>query len=427
VIRRLALFLCLAASLLCGPAAQAQTINAVSCLLADVQSAVNLVVDGGAIAIPNGSCSWTGGITTSKQIEVRALNYTPTPGGTATRSVTLTHNAGGSSLFTFTTGNSHHIGLTGIKFVRGSGTGAYLTVSGSGTKVMLLSDVYFDQPNNFAVLRGIQWAARGGVIWNSMWESLTPGGSSGPGSGSGCFRIESPKTWLDASTWGTQDTNGDQNVYIETSSFRHIYNQALDCDDNCRIVVRHNTILNTQMLHHGTTSLQGGRQSEFYNNAFQYRPATFGDVFTAVNLNRYLWLRAGTTRISDNTIEDITSGTWGSKVEFVFMAESLTRGGAGCPCQSEANYPGCHWSGQGANGSSQVTDPVRIYGNTGTWNWGTSDHTGFGCSGGSTANVFLVNRDIFLSAPTGYTKYPYPHPLTLSGPAPGPPSGLRAP
>lgn len=412
-----------------GFKATAGTVAANSCSEVDVASALAAASDGDTVMIPNGTCTWTNGVSSSKQLTLRAQNFIPTPGGTATRSVTLIHSAGANTLLQLTTGDSAHLGLAGIKFVRGTGTGAFLAVSGNGTKVALVSDCYFDAPNNFAVLRNVDWTARGGVIWNTLWESTTPGGASGPGSGSGNLRVTSPVPWLNASTWGVEDGNGAQNLYIEDSAFKHIYNQALDCDDNCRVVVRHSTLLNSQLIHHGTTSLQGGRQSEFYNNSFEYRPATFGNTYDDVNLNRYLWIRAGTTRLTDNSIENITSGTWGNKSEFVFLNESLTRPGSGAPCQT--TYPGTHWSGQGANGSTQISDPVRIYNNTGTWAWSTNDQTDDCGNGLSTANFFLIDRDIFLSAPASYTKYAYPHPLRAGTGsqdvlAPNPPTGLVA-
>jgi hypothetical protein len=399
---------------------QAATINATSCSRTDVGTAVSSASDGDTVIIPNGACTWTSGISTTKQITIAAQN---------SGLVTLTHNAGGSPLLTLTTGNSFSVHVSGIRFMRGSGSGEYLNVGGSGSKVGLVDGAYFDVPDNFGVLRMIQWTARGGVIWNTTFESTTVNGTGGSnGAGSGSFHITSPKAWRDASTWGMEDANGDQNLYIEDSTFINIYNQAVDCDDNCRLTVRHSIMRNTQMLTHGTTSLQGGRQTEFHDNQFQYRThAANGSGITTINLNRYFWSRAGTHRFTDNSFENITSMDWGNKTELVIMDESLTRSGAGAPCQS--TYPGTHWSGQGANGTSQVTDPVRIWNNTGTWTWGTNDQAD-GCGNGlSTANFFLLNRDIFLSAPANYTKFTYPHPLRtgISGDTmpPSAPTSLR--
>ena len=205
------------------------------------------------------------------------------------------------------------------------------------------------------------------------------------------------------------DANGTSNLYVEDCVFDNIYNQAGDFDDNSRVVVRHCTLTNTQMLTHGTTSLQGGRQVELYNNAFQYRThAANASGITSVNLNRYFWWRAGTARITDNTFDNITSSDWGNKGELVFIDESLTRPGSGAPCQT--TYPGTHWPGQGADGTKQISDPVYIWNNTGTYAVGTNDQSD-GCGHGLlTANFFLINRDYIMSAAPGYVKYTYPHP-----------------
>lgn len=390
------------------------TRTAASCSPADVQTQITASSDGDIVIIPNGNCTWGSGVTVSgKGIYLK---------GQTAGSVRLTHGAGGTALLSLSADTTHHVGVGNLNFIRGSGTGEYITTTGSSAKVILVHNTHFDVPDNFSVLRTILWDALGGVFWSVTFESTTPGGGNGPGAGSGCLKITSPKPWLDTSTWGMQDTDGLSNLYIEDSTFLHIYNQAVDCDDNCRLVVRFSTIRNSQMLHHGTTSLQGGRQSEFYNNAFDYSPATFGNQFTDVNLNRYLWLRAGTTRLADNTIVPISSGTWGgSKSELVFMAESLTRSGAGSGCQLESAYPnGVHWSGFGANGTAQTSDPIRLWNNTGTWDWSTNDHDagipGFCNNGQSSANVILLNRDVILSDPGNYTKFTYPHPLRAGVP-----------
>jgi hypothetical protein len=66
----------------------AATINAASCSQSAVQAAVNTAVDGDKVAIPSGTCAWSGGIGTTKQIMIEAQNYTPTPKGTMTRNAT---------------------------------------------------------------------------------------------------------------------------------------------------------------------------------------------------------------------------------------------------------------------------------------------------------------------------------------------------
>src|SRR4029077_18976922 len=59
-----------------------------------VQAAVNAAVDGDTVLIPNGSATWTSGIKTTRQIIIRAQNYTPTarPTTSTTRNVVITYN-----------------------------------------------------------------------------------------------------------------------------------------------------------------------------------------------------------------------------------------------------------------------------------------------------------------------------------------------
>src|SRR5690606_34110022 len=117
--------------------AMGATIQASSCSLQDVQAAVNASSDGDVVKIPNGSCTWSGGFSTNKQIRIEAQNYTPTKGGTMNRSVTITNNSTSAPLLSFTSGNNYHVGLAGIRFNEGSGNQNHVRFSGSGSKVPL--------------------------------------------------------------------------------------------------------------------------------------------------------------------------------------------------------------------------------------------------------------------------------------------------
>jgi phage tail sheath gpL-like len=90
--------------------AQAATLTATTCSLIDVQAAVNSAKDGDTVVIPNGSCSWTSGISTSKQIILSGQ----TKGG-----VTLTHAAGSGTLLTLKTGNTHNTVVRNLNFAVG--------------------------------------------------------------------------------------------------------------------------------------------------------------------------------------------------------------------------------------------------------------------------------------------------------------------
>ena len=214
------------AVLVCGcallflPNAYALDRVASSCSLSDVQAAVNAAADGDRILIPDGSCTWTGGITTTKQIIIRAQNYTPTPAGctdaatnwtirsgATSRNVTITHSAS-VPLLQFTSGNSYHVGVGGIRFNQGTGTNNYIRFEGSGSKVPVIFDSYFEISGNHgdnnpdAAFIAIN--SQGGLMWNTYINGI--GGAPWPGSAS--VWMGSPRAFNSNGTMGARDTNG---------------------------------------------------------------------------------------------------------------------------------------------------------------------------------------------------------------------------
>lgn len=394
----------------------------------DVQSAINAARDGDTVVIPSGSYNWTSGINCNKAITIDGRG-----------AVTITNKAGGATLFNLTLSPNGHVTLAGIQFRNAGGTGVYVFVGGSG-QFPVMHDCTFNVPN-WELAEAIDWNVTGGLVYACTFESTSDGGGGGPGTGSGCFRIRSGYNFYEPSTFGNLDKNGALNLYVEDCTVRNIYNQAIDADDNTRIVIRHCDLINSQVVGHGITGQWGSRQIEIYDCKLQYvkqPPNSSGIVWVA--LNRYLWVRAGTGRVHDNTVDRIDSGGYwgGGKVSWQFIDEPLTRSGAGNGgvCESEALYPGTRWPGTGSNGtkyptgqivSPSVVDPYYVWNNTGSGaeSWGTNDQTGDtrNCNGGSTANVFRLGRDIYFSAPpqkNGYEPYTYPHPLRGGVPLPSP-------
>lgn len=387
-----------------------------------VQSAIDAAANGDTVTWSSGNYTWNAGINCNKAITIDGAGST------------ITHGAGSSNLMNLTLSNAGHLTVANIKFMPGSATGRYMNVGGSG-QFFVMHDSSFNIPN-FQLNQGLSLNAVGGLIYNCTFESTDSSSSSGPGSGSGCLQIKSTKSYYDKSTLGNLDVNGDINFYIEDSRFLNIYNQAVDVDDCGRVVVRHCEVQNTQFLTHGITSMWGGRQIELYENRFTF-PKING-MFC--NVNRNLWMRAGTARIFNNYCEKLDSlGYWGGwKMSFVFIDEPLTRSGAGNggKCETQAQYPGTRWPGTGSDGTQHATgqivspsivDPIYLWNNTGpaATAWGTNDQSGSTqtCTNGPTSAVFKAGRDIILSAPANYTPYTYPHPLRGGGsPTPTPTS-----
>src|SRR5690606_23480511 len=95
------------------------------------------------------------------------------------------------------------------------------------------------------------------------------------------------------------------------------------------------------------------------------------------------------------------------------------------PCW-KGGYPMPRQIGWGHNGSTYISDPVYIWGNTGGGNQtpALTEYSPDQCGGGPSISQFVqARRDYVLGARPGYVKYPYPHPLRAGGSqTPAPPA-----
>jgi hypothetical protein len=422
LIERLSLALVLTA--LSASDGQAATRVAASCSRADVQTAINAAVDGDTVMIPVGSCTWTSGIATNKQITIS---------GQTKGAVLITHSAGSGDLLSITTGSSFSTKVSNLNFMPGTGTGRYMLISGSG-RPPVVHDNYFRVPN-FQLAQCMTVRRNGAVIHHNVFESLVANGTSGSGgSGSGCLQLKDESngsSWSTASTMGTADTTGTANIYIEDNIFTNIYLQVIDCDDNARTVIRFNTFNNSGFVCHGAdTSTFGARHTEVYNNTFIFTPAGIvNGVPFPLNLNWWWYVRGGTGIVTDNVMADIGSGTWGSKPEIQLTVQQLRRNAGPNACCS--SYPCFHQVGQSHNGSSLTTDPLYIWNNLGVGlpqSPGLADYNPNECPGNNqTSSWVQLGRDYITGKPKpGYVKYTYPHPLvSTQAQTPSPPLNLR--
>jgi hypothetical protein len=381
---------------------EAATITAASCSRDAVNAAITAASDGDTIMIPDGSCAWSSGVSTTKQIMIRAQNYTPTFRGAMTRSVIITNNSS-TPLFQFTTGNSFHVGLAGIRFNEGSGLINHLRVSGSGSKVALISDNYFEvkqRNGNGEDVSIICWRAQGGVLWNNRFVGVGAGPiGTGPDGGSILIK-NSPRVWNTPSTMGTKDTNGTVNVYFEDNTIFNV-GQCPDVDDHGRAVFRFNDIDGCSGVTHGFSSTWGGRHVEYYNNNFH---VSTNDRNIA---GRYFWMRAGTGVFFNNTVAGENRG-YGIPNELGMIVEG---GGT---------YPKARQVGRGWEGGD-VSDPVYLWNETGARAYSIDNDT---------PGMIQENRDYFVNKgpKPGYASYPYPHPLRTGGPpvhTPAAPTNVR--
>jgi hypothetical protein len=280
--------------------------------------------------------------------------------------------------------------------------------------------------------RGIRWFSNKGVIWNNVFEDS----DHGPTANAIVFSNSNTANWTTPDTLGMHDTTGESNVYVEDNTFTGVTTQALDPDSNSRVVIRNNTFDNSGMASHGAdTSTYGTRHWELYNNIFKF--TNFGDCSGAqtLGLNWYFFIRGGTGIIADNQWDDINSCAWGNKSEMNMTVQNLRRNSGPYPCWT--TYPAPRQVGQSHNGTNYITDPVYIWGNTGTGNSapGLSDYSPNECGSGapSVSQFIQSGRDYVVGTPKpGYVKFTYPHPLrgATSPPSdtisPSAPSGLSA-
>jgi len=390
---RLAGFVYLAAfGMLSANGATAATIQAASCSLQAVQTAVNSASDGDVVKIPNGSCAWSGGISTNKQIRIEAQSYTPTKGGTMSRGVVITNNSTSAPLFSFTSGNNYHVGLAGIRFNEGSGNQNHVRFSGSGTKVPLINDCAFEFKARQGSNPGIAMIAMlslGGVFWNSYFQGVFDPNTA-PGGG---IFVESPRAWTTAGTMGMDDVGGRVNVYIEDSTLKDVAS-APDIDQGGRFVMRHSVIDGTWGLTHGFTSGVTGRHAEFYDN-------TFVTTTTSRNMaGRYFWLRGGTALFTGNSVARAkdTQSYAGGVVALLEIGDNTSPSGNDSPMQP----------GWGHNGTSHVRDPIYVWGNTGEMGSrvGFNDQSGCWSCVTATGSELIVNG----GAKPGWSRFTYPHP-----------------
>jgi hypothetical protein len=376
----------------------------------DVQTAVNSASNGDTVLIPNGSATWTSGITTTKQIIIRAQNYTAVSGGSSSRNVTITNNSS-APLFSMQSGDSFHVGIGGIRFNDGTSDVNYVRFTGTGSKIPLLFDCYFENSERLGSAEDvalITWLAQGGVVWNTWIDGsafgAAPPGDAGPTIASVSIAFKSPRAWTTASTMGTLDTNGTVNVYFEDCTF--VNTGGGDLDDNARIVMRYSTFDGSVWITHGFTSLWGGRHWESYNN-------TYTVTYDFRNhAGSYFWCRAGTGIFTDNIATNASAPVNYGNPALLKMGDNT---------EPEA-YPQNRQPGIGHNGTTYVSDPIYIWNNTG------AQSSSYYVIPEWESNIQL-DRDFFIDdgAKPGYAKYTYPHPLRseIEGENPAPPTRLR--
>lgn len=378
--------------------ANAATVNAASCSLADVQSAILAARDGDTVAVPAGNCTWSGTLNLGKGIHLRGA------GRDSTR-ITMTGTIAMQKHSTF------RVALSGFSLSKSGG--------GNASRILIVSGSWSGAPplifdNTFTVNGSgtIRYETNGGVIFKNIFNGQWDDSAIQHKNDSGW------ESWTTADTYGVRDTTGTQNLYVEDNTFNNMPNQATDFDDAARIVFRYNTLNQSSFNSHGRdTSPIGIRHFEIYNNSFRYDDS-------GVNQNWQIWIRGGAGVIFNNHIANLIGQMWGDKPEISFSirgAEDVRPQGS---C-SNVSYPVPHQIGHGYNGTAYVMDRIFMWNNTGNpvvsagWNWGNPCGLNF-------STFWQSGRDYaFNTQKSGYVPYTYPHPLRSSAPLPAPPTQVQ--
>ncbi len=367
---------CLAPSL-----SQAATLTAASCGRADVASALSSANPGDTVRVPAGTCSWSGGLSYSG---VQLVGAGSSTGGTVITSglVTLSKNSGSITR------------LSGFRF---TGTDAHIRAGGSsGGRPYVIDNNYIRADVSG---QAVQLTANGGLLHHNQITAVD-------WTNADVFNTITSEDWSQAPTFGADDASGERNIYIEDNTFTNIAETAPDGDIGSRLVIRHNTYVDSSIVFHGgapsDSSPNGGvRHFEVYGNTFVRSSNAFG-------MNKWIWVRGGTGVIANNTIARADSPDGSSYPNKPEIRLSLA-----CP----TSYPVQYQVGQSsASPQSSPTRPLLIFGNTGTGtadgnfiSVNSSDTAGGSC--GSPGSYIQKGRDYVLSNTWGWRPYTYPHPL----------------
>lgn len=361
--------------------------------VSDCNNAIATAPEGGTVVVSNGTytLSSAGAITISKGIAFQAQTA-----GLVTFNISW-NNSGWSidGAIRVIESKSESAKINGFVFQAGGGSAHAIPIAirdNSGKPVMIFNNRFVCNEYDSRVM--ILVDARGGVIFQNTFQN-----NSTDRTKQAIWLVGGPNDWKTADTLGSRDANGDRNVYIENNIFNDHIDQAIDMDAFSRTVIRYNTFNDGGFVTHGCTSDQNNpwvpqrpRHFEIYKNNFHYIDgSTNGYGYQDYNI----FLRSGSGVIHSNTFE-----TPSGKASAKAWLEDTER------CGLCSSYPCTQQLGRGHNGSSEITE--------GIWIWANSGFS-FSLQGRDTATFFTEGRDFFNYQKPGYSTYSYPHPLRGQG------------
>jgi Pectate lyase superfamily protein len=185
---------------------------------ADVQAAINAASARSTILIPAGKFSWSSPVTVRTDVALQGAGL----------SQTTVACSGNNGLLVISNPTPFACTVSGFAFLGNAASG--------NTQIGILI-------NTPALLHDCSFVSNGA-------NGVSP-------------------DWTSNDTMGMVDSNGTTNTYVEDCTFNEMTLQALDFDDNSRVVIRHCTFNNSGFTSHGLdSSPYGMRQWEVYDNTF---------------------------------------------------------------------------------------------------------------------------------------------------------------
>jgi hypothetical protein len=401
----------------------------------DVQTAINTASDGDTVFIPSGAwtwsranggsalCSLTNPVAACGQVRIQGKGITLC--GIVDGQVQITTLSPGSNdtnvVLDVTEDATHHVSICDLTIRETNNDWFFMNARSVANGKPIR--IYGNQTAGANSARFVRFFMARGIVYNNTIAATVTVYNNRQ-----FVSCKSGPTWETAPNYGTADPNGNLNLYVEDNTITNV-SEMVDIDDNCRAVVRYNTLTHGFIGSHGAdTSTIGARHLEVYNNKWV--------SFANGNPDMMLNVRGGAWVITDNTFADLPG-----KPEIKFRIDTLQHANNALTSNhcfgkgiSGSQYPVPHQIGQGHNGTSYQTEGVYIWNNGGfaatvqAVDFGgnacnthcDTAHVDANCNAGGSvdtvATYFQLNRDYFLSAKPGYTKCVEPVDLTCTYP-----------
>lgn len=364
--------------------------TATSSSTVDVQTAINTAEDGDTVNIPAGSPTWNGSgqcsltnpVSACGQVRIQGKGIYlkgPTGGG-----LTITNASGtsGPPALRVTEDASHSVEI-GYLNVRESNNNWYFmevhpTTSGKPTLI------HNNSCSGANCTRFVRYFVDRGVFYQNTFIATSWLNSSSQSDNYNNRQIVSckngQKQWNTAPTYGIDDTNGTLHLYIEDNHIQAI-SEAIDNDQNCRVVVRYNTFPSSKIGTHGLDTgfwgSHGARYTEAYENTFTVL-TNGSDVNNA--FQTFIFARGGSWRAFNNSFASFSGGVFGGAA----LGASIYNLSQNYPANLPTQFHECWGS---ANNPVHGTAGTNMF--TG-FQYPAPEQAGLGHTGSSTGGITIL-------------------------------------